>query len=91
MSFGVGDRVRVRTMNPPGHNRAPRYVRGHVGAVVGLLGDGRFPDDAAVVGSGARREEIVTVAFAGSELWGADAHDGDRVHVDLFVTYLERA
>jgi nitrile hydratase len=90
VSFGVGDRVRVRTMNPPGHNRAPRYVRGHVGEVVGLLGDGRFPDAAAVVGSAARREDIVTVAFAGQELWGPDARDGDRVHVDLFVSYLEQ-
>jgi hypothetical protein len=87
--LGVGDRVRVRTMNPPGHNRAPRYVRGHVGEVVRLVGDGRFPDESAVVGSAARREDIVTVAFPGPELWGPDAHAGDRVHVDLFVSYLE--
>jgi hypothetical protein len=91
VSFEVGERVRVRTMNPPGHNRAPRYVRGHVGEVVRSVGDGRFPDESAVVGDAARREEIVTVAFAGYELWGPDAHGGDRVHVDLFVTYLERA
>lgn len=86
-----GDRVRVRTMNPPTHNRAPRYVRGRHGVVVRSVGDGRFPDDAASVGHEARREEIVTVAFEGTELWGADAHPGDRVHVDLFVSYLERA
>ena len=91
MSVGIGDRVRVRTMNPPGHNRAPRYVRGRVGEVVRLVGDGRFPDESAVVGSAAHREDIVTAAFASPELWGADAHDADRVHVDLFVTYLERA
>jgi hypothetical protein len=89
VSFGVGDWVRVRTMNPPGHNRAPRYVRGHVGEVVRRVGDGRFPDESAVVGAAARREDIVTVAFAGPELWGPDAHTGDRVHVDLFVSYLE--
>ncbi len=91
MSYAIGDRVRVRTMNPAGHNRAPRYVRGHVGEVVRSVGNGRFPDESAVVGDAARREEIVTVAFAGYELWGPDAHGGDRVHVDLFVTYLERA
>jgi nitrile hydratase len=78
-------------MNPPGHNRAPRYVRGRVGEVVRRVGDGRFPDESAVVGASARREDILTVAFSGPELWGADAHAGDRVHVDLFVSYLEAA
>ena len=87
----AGDRVRVRVLNPPGHNRAPAYVRGRTGTVVCSVGDGRFPDEAAAVGAAARREEIVTVAFDGSELWGPDAGPRDRVHVDLFVSYLERA
>src|SRR5436305_6157868 len=29
--FGIGDRVRVRNMHPPGHTRCPGYVRGKVG------------------------------------------------------------
>ncbi|GAA4825750.1 hypothetical protein GCM10023201_10250 [Actinomycetospora corticicola] len=86
-----GDRVRVRMLNPPGHNRAPVYVRGRTGTVVRSVGDGRFPDEAAAVGADARREEIVTVAFDGAELWGPDGGPHDRVHVDLFVSYLERA
>lgn len=89
--MNVGDRVRVRVMNPPGHNRAPSYVRGRAGIVVRSVGDGRFPDEAAAVGSAARRETIWTVAFAGSELWGPDAGPCDTVHVDLFESYLERS
>jgi nitrile hydratase subunit beta len=86
-----GDRVRVRVLNPPGHNRAPVYVRGRTGTVVRSVGDGRFPDEAASIGADARREEIWTVAFAATELWGADAGPHDHVHVDLFESYLERA
>lgn len=89
--MNVGDRVRVRVMNPPGHNRAPSYVRGRAGTVVRSVGGGRFPDEAAAVGAAARREAIWTVAFAGTELWGPDAGPRDRVHVDLFESYLEHA
>lgn len=85
----VGDRVRVRVLNPPGHNRAPSYVRGRTGVVVRPVGDGRFPDEAAAVGADARREAIWTVAFTGTELWGPDGGARDLVHVDLFESYLE--
>jgi nitrile hydratase len=85
----LGDRVRVRVMNPPGHNRAPAYVRGRRGTVVRSVGEGRFPDEAAAIGAKARREAIWTVAFAAVELWGPDSGPHDTVHVDLFETYLE--
>ncbi|GLZ53793.1 SH3-like domain-containing protein [Actinomycetospora sp. NBRC 106378] len=85
----AGDRVRVRALNPPGHNRAPSYVRGRTGVVVRPVGDGRFPDEAAAVGADARREAIWTVAFTGRELWGPDGGARDLVHVDLFESYLE--
>ncbi|MDE3078177.1 MAG: nitrile hydratase subunit beta, partial [Chloroflexota bacterium] len=36
--FNVGDRVRARNINPGGHTRLPRYVRGHVGVIERDLG-----------------------------------------------------
>src|SRR4051812_32818417 len=37
-SFALGDKVRARNLNPPGHTRLPRYARGHVGVVEALWG-----------------------------------------------------
>ena len=45
--FAVGDRVRALNLNPIGHTRLPRYVRGKVGVVDRLHGVFVFPDTAA--------------------------------------------
>jgi nitrile hydratase len=80
-----GDRVRVRVQDPPGHTRAPRYVRGHVGVVVEQHGVHPLPD-AVVAGSGPAPEPVYAVRFAARDLWG----DGDHsVTVNLWESYLE--
>ena len=47
--FHVGDKVRARTINPTGHTRLPRYIRGRSGLVDRLHGVHSF-DDAQVPG-----------------------------------------
>ena len=32
--FAVGQRVRARVVDPEGHCRLPRYIRGHAGTIV---------------------------------------------------------
>ena len=46
--FAIGDRVRMKMINPPTHTRLPRYVRGHVGVIELLHGTHVFPDSNAI-------------------------------------------
>ncbi len=89
-AFAEGDRVRARNLNPTGHTRLPRYVRGHLGVVVALHGAHVFPDSNAH-GHGEDPRPLYTVRFAAQELWGSDANPRDSVCLDLWEAYLERA
>jgi nitrile hydratase len=88
--FAAGDRVRSRCLNPTGHTRLPRYVRGHVGEVVRWHGAHVFPD-ANAHGRGEDPHHLYTVRFDARELWGEAANPRDSVSLDLWEPYLERA
>ena len=81
-----GTRVRVRLDDPAGHTRAPRYVRGRVGAVVEPEGVHPLPDDVVAGAPQPRRSEVLLVEFHAAELFGAGDH---VVTVDLWSDYLE--
>jgi nitrile hydratase len=84
--IAVGTRVRARNIDPDGHTRLPRYVRGHTGEVVAVLGEWALPDDS--VRGETRPEPCYAVRFPATELWGSGDHS---VTVDLWESYLERA
>ncbi len=90
--FGPGDAVRARVMNPAGHTRLPRYVRGRTGLVEAVHGCHVYPDHHAH-GRGEDPQWLYTVVFDGRELWGADADAAPTVtvSVDAFEPYLEPA
>lgn len=88
--FAVGDRVRMKTINPPIHTRLPRYVRGHVGVIELLHGTHVFPDSNAI-GKGEDPQWLYTVKFDGSELWGKGGDPDVTVSVDAWDSYLEPA
>ncbi len=88
--FKPGDRVRAKNINPPGHTRLPRYVRGRVGVVEAVRGCHVFPDSAAA-GRGDDPQWLYTVVFDGRELWGAQADPSLKVSVEAFEPYLEPA
>jgi nitrile hydratase len=88
--FKVGDKVRARNMHPKTHTRLPRYVRGHVGEVVRIVGCHVFPDSHAV-GAGEDPHWLYTVRFDGRELWGADSDPTVKVSVEAWEPYLEPA
>lgn len=94
--FAVGEAVRVREIHPPGHTRAPRYVRGKTGTVVRVVRPFKFPD-AEAHRLPRRREATYHVEFASPDLWGDPVATGatgetlDTVVVDLWETYLEEA
>jgi len=86
--FKVGERVRVKNLNPPAHTRMPRYCRGKRGVVHLDHGVYVFPDTHAL-GLGPKPQHCYSVRFSAEELWGEPR--SDVVHLDLWDDYLERA
>lgn len=86
--FAKGDRVRARNINPTGHTRLPRYVRGKTGVVTGDWGVFVFPDTNAHH-AGTKPQHCYSVAFDARELWGKPGSSRERVHIDLWEEYLE--
>ncbi len=88
--FKPGDRIVARNINPPGHTRLPRYVRGKHGLVERDRGVFHFPDT-RVCGTGDKPQHIYSVRFTARELWGASASDRDSLHIDLWDDYMDPA
>jgi nitrile hydratase subunit beta len=88
--FKVGDQVRARIMNPLGHTRLPRYVRGRTGTISRIHGVHVFPD-ANAAGRGEDPQWLYSVAFEASEVWGGETRAGDDIRIDLWEPYLETA
>lgn len=88
--FAVGERVRALNINPQGHTRLPRYVRGKLGQISGVQGCHVFPDSNAR-GEGENPEWLYSISFSAQELFGPDAEKGNTVMVDCWGTYLEHA
>lgn len=86
--FTKGDRVRARNINPTGHTRLPRYVRGKAGVVGRDWGVFVFPDTNAH-NAGKKPQHCYSVVFDARELWGKPAGARERVHIDLWEDYLE--
>ena len=89
--FTVGQGVRARNLNPVGHTRLPRYLRGHRGTIVADHGVFNFQDtDADGYALPDRPQHVYTVSFTARELWGDTANARDTVHAELWEDYLER-
>ncbi|MDH3700074.1 MAG: nitrile hydratase subunit beta, partial [Alphaproteobacteria bacterium] len=88
-AFSVGDTVRTQTHGATGHTRLPAYARGRRGTIEALHGAHILPDSKAHGGDLA--EPLYTVGFDAAELW-PDAEDArDRINLNLWQSYLERA
>ncbi len=88
--FHAGQRVRARNINPIGHTRLPRYVRGKVGTIE-RDGDVAELQDSDIQGLGPKQQHVYTVRFAARELWGDQASPHDYVYAALWEGYLETA
>jgi len=88
--FQVSQRVRARNLNPVGHTRLPRYVRGKLGTIER---DGGIEElqDTDIQGLGPKQQHVYTVRFAARELWGEQTSPRDFVYADLWEGYLESA
>ena len=86
--FVAGDAVVVRNLNPAGHTRAPRYIRGKRGKIARDHGVFIFPDSNAM-GQGQAPRHLYSVRFEGVEVWGPDAPPREALYLDLWDSYLE--
>jgi nitrile hydratase len=88
--FKPGDPVVARTINPLGHTRLPRYVRGRRGTIHIDHGVFTFPDTNAM-GRDPKAQHCYSVRFTARELWGPQVAARDSVYLDLFDDYLDAA
>lgn len=81
--------VRIKSMYPPGHVRAPYYVRGKVGEVEREVGPFGNPEQLAY-GLTAEKKMLYRVRFTMAELWGVQAETPtDTVDVEIYEHWLE--
>jgi nitrile hydratase subunit beta len=85
--FKVGDRVITKNLNPSGHTRLPRYVRGRQGEIHIVHGTFVYPDTNAH-GKGEQPQPLYCVRFEARELWGPNATRRDHLYIDLWEDYL---
>lgn len=89
--FHLNQQVRARTVNPEGHIRMPRYVRGRHGVVTRDHGVWALQDTDVAGNPVGGPQHVYTIRFAARELWGPAASPRDVVFVDLWEEYLEHA
>jgi nitrile hydratase len=90
--YAVGDRVRVRRADPPGHVRTPWYRRGHVGVVERLCGAFANPEELAYNRHGLPAQPLYRVRFSARELWpDYRGNPADVVEIEIYQHWLEPA
>ena len=86
--FKAGDEVVARNINPAGHTRLPRYLRGKRGTIHKVHGVFGFPDTMAH-GQGETPQNLYAVRFTAQEVWGAAVSAHDSLYIDLWDDYLD--
>jgi len=84
------ERVRVKTIMPPGHVRTPAYLRGKTGVIERALGPFANPEQLAYA-LPAPKQPLYRVRFTMAELWGAAAeHPTDTLDAEIYGHWLEK-
>lgn len=92
MVFGVGEAVRVHVFTPPGHVRAPWYLRGKIGVIERDLGETGDPEALAYGHVDKPRLRLYRVRFDMGEIWGERAErPEDSLDAEIFENWLEPA
>ena len=87
----MAERVRIKALMPPGHVRAPAYLRGKTGEIERKVGDFSNPEQLAY-GLAAQKKTLYRVRFTMFELWGEAAENpADTVDAEIYDHWLEKA
>ncbi len=85
----MADRVRVKTLVPPGHIRTPWYLRGKIGVIERPLGEFGNPEQQAY-GRIGDRKPLYRVRFTMAEVWGTRAErPEDTLDAEIYGHWLE--
>ncbi len=90
--YPVGTPVRIRRAWPPGHVRAPWYLRGCSGEVCHVVGDYRNPEDLAYGRYDGPKLTLYRVRIRQTGIW--DDYAGpprDTLDVEVYENWLEPA
>ena len=88
--FTAGDPVRVRRATPPGHTRAPRFIRGKAGVVLEPAGSYRNPEDLAYGTYDGPRLALYRVSFLQTAVWrDYSGSPEDTLIVDVYENWIE--
>ncbi len=89
-AFAAGDRVRVRSADPPGHLRTPFYIRGKTGIIERFLGEFANPEELAYGRSGLPTQPLYRVRFVQTTVWpGYAGSPDDTVDIEIYQHWLE--
>ena len=90
--FQPGARVKVRRADPPGHIRAPWYIRGKSGEIERLCGAFPNPEELAYNRPGTPAQPLYRVRFRQRELWpDYQGTPNDTIEVEIYQHWLEPA
>ncbi len=90
--FPVGAPVRVRRAWPPGHVRAPWYLRGHRGEVCAVVGDFGNPEELAYGRREGAKLTLYRVRFHQTEIWPEySGPTADTLETEIYENWLEPA
>lgn len=86
----MAERVRVKTLTPPGHVRAPWYLRGKLGLIERSLGEFHNPEQLAY-GLPATKKALYRVRFTMAEIWGESVENpDDTLDAEIYAHWLEK-
>lgn len=90
--FAVGAPVRIRRAWPPGHVRAPWYLRGCSGAVCNVVGEFGNPEEMAYGRKDGPKLMLYRVRFRQTDIWSDYAGaPRDTLDVEVYENWLEAA
>ena len=89
-AFKIGQRVRVKEGDPPGHIRTPFYLRGKAGRVEAHQGEFRNPEELAFGKDGLPAKPLYLVRFRQADVWPQyQGPDADTLSADIYEHWLQ--
>lgn len=90
MTYSVGDPVAVRKAFPPGHVRAPFFIRGKMGIVDQIVGSYGNPEELAYGRTQTGKLVLYRVRFNQAEVWADyEGPEKDSIIIDIYENWLD--